>query len=287
MSSHSNAPSIAELVASSDDFNILLKAVVAAGLDDELAVEGADLTVFAPNDAAFVRLAQDFGFDGDPNDEDAVFAAIADALAGLSPDGDPIPLLTDVLLYHVSPGAKPLAEVAALDEVPTLLADATFSPDGTTLVDNEPDLKDPSLVATDIGASNGIVHVIDRVLIPLDIPGNEPQPIVVEAEDMDLSGYRVEHDRDASGDELIKLSGREGTASTTFEGQDGDYDLELFYFDEIDGRASIDVLVNGERVEQISLDAHLGGFTATSKNATSVATARPICERSSTRRPEA
>ena len=49
-------------------------------------------------------------------------------------------------------------------------------PDGNSLVDNEPDLTDPSFVAgvTDIEASNGIIQAIDRVLIPLDIPGNEP-----------------------------------------------------------------------------------------------------------------
>ena len=262
-----NEPSIAELVASSDDFDILLKAVQAAGLDGALADPAADLTVFAPTDEAFVKLAKDFGFTGDPSDEDAVFDAIAGALATL---GDPIEVLTNVLLYHVSPSAKPLAEVAQLETVDTLLDGATFSPDGTTLVDNEPDLKDPSLVATDVGASNGIVHVIDRVLIPLDIPGNEPQPVTVEAEDMELSGYRVEQDGDASGDALIKLSGKTGTASTTFEGQAGEYDLELFYFDEIDGRAKIEVLINGERVEKIRLDEHLGGFTATAGNATSV-----------------
>ncbi len=263
-------PSIAGLVSSSDDFNILLTAVVAAGLDDELADADADLTVFAPTDAAFVRLAQDFGYTGDPHDEDAVFAAIADALAALAPDGDPIPVLTNVLLYHVSAGAKTLEEVAALDQVPTLLDGATFSPDGTKLVDNEPDLADPSLVTTDIAASNGIVHVIDRVLIPLDIPGNEPTPITVEAEDLHLSGYRIEHDDDASGGQLIKLSAHEGVASTTFDGRDGDYALQLFYFDEDDGQGEIDVRINGDVIETISLDQDLDGDRATAENATSV-----------------
>jgi len=179
-------------------------------------------------------------------------------------------VLTNVLLYHISPGAKPLAEVAALNDVPTLLEGATFSPDGTTLVDNEPDLADPTLVDTDIGASNGIIHVIDRVLIPLDIPGNEPDSIIVEAEDMHLSGYGVEHDSDASGDQLIKLSDHRGVAESTFDGPDGTYDLELFCFDENDGEASIQVEVNGHLVGQIHLDQELDGHTATAGNATSV-----------------
>ncbi len=270
MSHTDTSLTIAGLVAGSDDFNILFKAVVAAGLDDDLAAPNADLTVFAPTDDAFVQLAKDFGFDGDPHDEDAVFDAIAGALAGLAPDGNPIPVLTNVLLYHVSPGAKPLAEVAALDNVPTLLSGATFSPDGTTLVDNEPDLPDPSLIQTDVPTANGIVHVIDRVLIPLDIPGNESNELVIEAEDFHLSGYKVEHDGDASGDALIKLSSHTGSATTVFEGPTGQYDLTLDYFDEIDGNAMIDVLIDGEPVKQISLDQELGGRFASAENATSI-----------------
>ncbi len=256
------------IVTSSDDFNILALAVTAAGLVPDLSDPEADLTVFAPTDAAFVALANDLGLDVDPDDEQGVFDALAGALAGLN-EGDPIPLLKNILLYHVSPGAKLLADVAALEDVPTLLNGATFSPLDGKLVDNEPDLKDPGLVQTDLEVGNGVIHVIDRVLIPLDIPGNEPQQITVEAEDMDLSGYVVRHDRDASGDELIKLSGKEGSASTTFDGVSGQYDMELFYFDEIDGRSTIEVLVNGESVQTIKLDQHLGGVVATAGNATS------------------
>jgi len=270
MSHTDTSLTIAGIVAGSDDFNILLKAVTAAGLDDDLAAANADLTVFAPTDDAFRQLAKDFGFDGDPHDEDAVFDAIAGALAGLAPDGNPIPVLTNVLLYHVSPGAKPLAEVASLNNVPTLLPGATFSPDGTTLVDNEPDLPDPSLVQTDLQAANGIIHVIDRVLIPLDIPGNESNNLVIEAEDFQLSGYKVEHDGDASDDALIKLAENTGSATTVFEGPAGQYDLQIDYFDEIDGSAKIDVLVDGEPVKQIALDQNLGGIFATAENATSI-----------------
>lgn len=164
---------IAGLVAGSDDFNILRTALDAAGLTDALDQPDADLTVFAPSDSAFTRLAQDFGYAGDPDDEQAVFDAIAATLAGLNQDGDPIPVLQDVLQYHVSPGAKPLSDVAQLSEVSTLLDNASFSPDGTSLVDNDPDAADPQLAATDVETSNGIVHVIDRVLLPIDVPGNE------------------------------------------------------------------------------------------------------------------
>ncbi|MEM9683734.1 MAG: fasciclin domain-containing protein, partial [Pseudomonadota bacterium] len=261
---------IAEIASADGNFDILVKALGAADLVAPFADPTSDFTVFAPTDAAFAALAADFGYTGDPADEDAVFDAIAGALAGLAEDGDPIPVLANVLKYHVSPEAKLLADVAALDDVPTLLEGATFSPDGVTLVDNEPDLKDPSLIATDLEASNGVIHVIDRVLIPLDIPGNGPSETVVEAEDMELSGYRVEHDGDASNDALIKLSAHEGTASTVFHGRTGEYDLKLHYFDEIDGEASIRIFVNDDEIEQLTLDDDLGGRFATEENAVSI-----------------
>jgi len=152
----------------------LVKALDAAGLVG--TVEGLnDVTVFAPTDAAFTQLAVDLGFTGDTSDEDAIFGAIAAALSDLG-GGDPIPLLTDVLLYHVSAGAKSAAEVDALDAVATLLEGATFGSEGTELIDNEPDVANPNIVIPDIAASNGTIQAIDRVLIPLDIPGNTPEP---------------------------------------------------------------------------------------------------------------
>ncbi len=171
-------PNIVDIAAGSDDFNILVMALTAAGLVETVR-DATDITVFAPTDAAFTQLAIDLGFDGDATDEDAVFGFIAGALADLN-NGDAIPLLTDILLYHVSPGAKTAAEVDALDAVPTLLTGATFGSEGTELVDNEPDIANPNIVAEDIGASNGTIQGIDRVLIPIDIPGNEPPPNIVD-----------------------------------------------------------------------------------------------------------
>lgn len=263
-----NTPSIVDIVQDSDDFDILGMAVEAAGLGEALSAADADLTVFAPTDDAFRKLASDMGLEFDPNDDASVFGIIAEAFTEMG-GGDPIPLLTDILLYHVSPGAKGLAEVAALQDVPTLLEGATFSPDGTTLVDNDPDLKNPELVETDVSASNGIIHVIDRVLIPVDAPDNEAHPVTIEAEDMHLDGYHVYWDRDASEHQLIKLSGKTGEATTSFDGVGGQYDVEIHYFDEIDGQASIDVLLNGEQIDTINLDQNFGGKTAQAKNLTS------------------
>ncbi|MGK7895671.1 MAG: glycoside hydrolase family 9 protein, partial [Xenococcus sp. (in: cyanobacteria)] len=170
---------IAEIVAQSggefdgnnQDFDILLKALQAGGLVDAVADPAADLTVFAPTDAAFIKLAQDLGYQG--SDETGAYNAIVGALTDLG-NGDPIPVLQNVLKYHVSPGAKTLNEVKGANSVSTLLDGANITPNGNILGDKEPDLANPKFVnnLTNVEASNGIVQGIDRVLIPLDIPGN-------------------------------------------------------------------------------------------------------------------
>ena len=172
---------IAEIVAQSggefdgnnQDFDILLKALQAAGLVDAVADPTADLTVFAPTDSAFIKLAQDLGYQG--NNETGAYNAIVDALTELG-NGDPIPALQDVLKYHVSAGAKTLNEIKGANSVSTLLDGTTITPNGNTLGDQEPDLSDPTFVSglTNVEASNGIIQGIDRVLIPLDISGNNP-----------------------------------------------------------------------------------------------------------------
>ncbi|ESA37783.1 beta-ig-h3 fasciclin [Leptolyngbya sp. Heron Island J] len=157
------------------DFDILLRALQSAELVNVLDDPTANLTVFAPTDAAFVAVAQDFGFDG--NDEAGAFDTIVAALTELG-DGAPLPVLTDILLYHVSPGAKSRAQLQEEGSVTTLLSDTSFVVVNQELVDNEPDLLNPTLVEglIDVSAVNGIVQGINRVLIPLDIPGNDSSP---------------------------------------------------------------------------------------------------------------
>ena len=203
-------PNIVDIAAGSDDFNILVKALGAAGLVDAVR-DSTDITVFAPTDAAFTQLAKDLGFDGDETNEDAVFDFIAGALAGLAPDGDPIPLLTNILFYHVSPGAKSANQIDGLDQVTTLLDGATFGTEGTELIDNEPDIANPNIVLPDIAADNGTIQAIDRVLIPLDIPGNTVGETIVGT-------FRGDHLTGTAGDDLIKgLAGRD-----KIDGGDGD-----------------------------------------------------------------
>ncbi len=121
-------------------FNTLLAAVEAAGLTETLKGEGP-FTVFAPTDDAFAAV-----------DPAALNALLADAEA-----------LTAVLTYHVVPGEFAAADVLASATLPTANgAEATISLDG----DGNPRIDDAIIIATDIDAKNGIIHVIDRVIFP-------------------------------------------------------------------------------------------------------------------------
>ncbi len=141
--------SIAGIAAADGRFNTLVAALQAAGLDSVLAGEGS-FTVFAPTDTAFAMLP-----DG------TVEALLND-----------IPALTDILTYHVVAGEVDAATALTLILAPTL--------QGSNLViDNQLGNvvlnRDALVTQPDIQASNGIIHVINRVLLPPAAPAEEPE----------------------------------------------------------------------------------------------------------------
>jgi uncharacterized surface protein with fasciclin (FAS1) repeats len=163
------------LDADADDFDLLNAALGLAGLTPALAAADAELTLFAPTDLAFIRLAQSFGFTG--SDEAGALDAIVDALTSLSPNGNPIPLLTTVLTYHVVAEPLTAAQIAAAASIDTL-ADLSITPAGRRLGDLDPSAPDPQVIASraDQVAANGLVQAIDRVLLPADVPQAAAQP---------------------------------------------------------------------------------------------------------------
>ena len=128
--------SVLDVIVKSDNHNILEAAVIAAELDDDLLSHG--ITVFAPTDEAF----------------DALGSAVTDLLS------DPTGALADILLYHVV-GEKVMSNNLTAGLVETLNGtnlDVSF--DGGNLFIN-----DAQVVIADIVAPNGVVHVIDAVLL--------------------------------------------------------------------------------------------------------------------------
>lgn len=152
------------------DYDILLNAVIAAELDDDLADPHIHWTVFAPNDRAFIRLARDLGYHG--KDEAGAFEFIVAALTELG-GGELQPVLIDVLLFHVAPEKLTAFDfiVAAFfrKPIPTLLG-VDLHPFFFGLVDQDPDLRNPRLtLPINVFASNGVIHTLNRVLIPVDL----------------------------------------------------------------------------------------------------------------------
>ncbi len=145
--------------ANGSDYDILVQALVATGLDKTLDDPSSTFTVFAPNDRAFERLVTDLTGKA-PASEAAALKTITSTFTGEQ--------ITDILLYHVVAGKK-LSPVKVLFSHEIEMANGgTIEPRGIVLRDETPDLKNPKLVlrAIDIKASNGVIHTIDRVLVP-------------------------------------------------------------------------------------------------------------------------
>ena len=96
----------------------------------------------------------------------------------------------------------------------------------------------------------------------------KPEHIIIEAEDMHLSGYRVEHvgENIASGGEVIKLSSHDGHASTHFTGESGYYQVEVAYYDENDGESMGKFKIGGETIDSWTFDQHLDSNIASADN---------------------
>ena len=138
---------IVELAQNNPDLSILVEAVVAAGLAPTLST--GMLTVFAPTNAAFVALLGELGVTKD--------ALLANK-----------PLLTAVLTYHVL-GSKVLRNDVPLGKAITPVSGGFFkieSANGLKITDGRNRVT--TITATDIQASNGVVHLVDRVLLPAD-----------------------------------------------------------------------------------------------------------------------
>jgi uncharacterized surface protein with fasciclin (FAS1) repeats len=130
---------IIETAASSEDFTTLVAAVKAAGLVDALKGEGP-FTVFAPTDEAFAELPEG-------------------TLEALLKDTEQ---LTSILTYHVLAGAVRAEQVVGLDKAETLNGqDVRISTGSDGVMING-----AMVIATDIPCSNGVIHVIDKVILP-------------------------------------------------------------------------------------------------------------------------
>jgi uncharacterized surface protein with fasciclin (FAS1) repeats len=134
---------IVDTAVAAGSFNTLAAALQATGLDDVLADESQRYTVFAPNDAAFDKLGQD-----------TINALLADT-----------DTLRDILLYHVI-GGTAVDAATALSIAGTKVTAANDDEFALSVNDGALFVNLSEVIATDVDASNGVIHVIDTVLIP-------------------------------------------------------------------------------------------------------------------------
>lgn len=142
------------------DYDLLVAALGATGLDDVLGNENATFTVFAPNDAAFMRTVADLTGSAPASEGDALAAVLATYPAATT--------LPNVLLYHVV-GGEALGFTDVLTSRSLTMANGgTVRPRGIHLRDETPTLPDPRIVlkASGIHTTNGVIHTINRVLVP-------------------------------------------------------------------------------------------------------------------------
>jgi uncharacterized surface protein with fasciclin (FAS1) repeats len=121
------------------EFSTLIAALQAADLVDALNGKG-QFTVFAPTDAAFAKLGLNAGN------------------IGSLPKGD----LTNILLYHVARGERVAADVVSASRIRMLnkgFVKVSVGPEGAFVNSSK-------IIATDVQASNGVIHIIDTVLLP-------------------------------------------------------------------------------------------------------------------------
>jgi len=149
---------VVDIVVNSPNHNILETAVVAAGLVDALSGEGP-FTVFAPTDMAFAALP----------------AGVIDELLA-----DPTGALTDILTYHVVGGAAAMSGDLSDGQMITTLngQDVTVTLNGGNVIINN-----ALVVVADLVADNGVVHVIDAVLLPEPPAPATVVDIIVNSED--------------------------------------------------------------------------------------------------------
>ena len=130
---------IVDIAKEDGRFTTLLSAVEAAGLVDTLNSEGP-FTVFAPTDEAFAKLP-------------------AGTIEALLQD---IPQLSSILLYHVVPGKLMAADVTAADYLNTAQGESVR----IKVEDGKAYINEAQIILTDIEAANGVIHVIDTVILP-------------------------------------------------------------------------------------------------------------------------
>jgi uncharacterized surface protein with fasciclin (FAS1) repeats len=154
----SQAATVVDLAVDAGSFTTLVAALQATGLDAVLANADGEFTVFAPTDAAFAQLGDD-------------------TIAALLADTD---TLSDILLYHVISGAKIMQDAAltVANSADNKVTMANEQMAALSVADSMLYINKSAVSMADLMADNGIVHVVDQVILPPSMKGTPTDSIV-------------------------------------------------------------------------------------------------------------
>ena len=152
------AMSIVDVAVADGNFTTLVAALQATGLDTVLDDPESNFTVFAPSDGAFALLGQE-----------TINSLLADTAA-----------LTEILLYHVLPGATVLQDgaVTIAQSVDSIVTTANTQDVSLSFTDGTLYVNKSAVSLTDITADNGVIHVVDQVILPLSAKAEPTMSIV-------------------------------------------------------------------------------------------------------------
>ncbi len=183
---------VVDIIARDDNFSTLHEAIVTAEMADRLALASSSYTIFAPRDAAFAAL-------------NATSPGFTDSLLA-DPEGD----LTSILNYHVVPGKYMSEDLLEAGTVTNAQGGTlTFtSRDGVNYVNGA------QLLSVDIPAKNGVIHIIDSVLLPATV--TLPEVEVADDDVADTTDDAADTTDDAADDDAAGVAdtGTTGEADT-------------------------------------------------------------------------
>jgi transforming growth factor-beta-induced protein len=174
----SKYPSILEIAAGNPDFSILVKAVQFTDLEHELAGKH-QRTAFAPTNQAFLDLLDYLGISADDLFQESNKK-----------------LVRTILLYHLTDGSYYAADVVAADRLKMKMREYAYirTDKGAQIGNSKYGFAD--IIATDIKASNGVVHVLNKVIIPkkVELPSDKPTILEIAAslDDFSILTYAIQ-----------------------------------------------------------------------------------------------
>ena len=227
---------VVDVIVNSPDHNTLETAVIAAGLDDDLGTAGP-FTVFAPTDAAFSALPE---------------GVLTSLLA------DPTGALADILLYHVVGASALSTDLSDGQMITTLNGDSVM----VRIIDGNVFIDSAQVITADIIADNGVVHVIDAVIVPystvVDVIVGSPDHTTLEAAVIaaeladDLSGegpFTVFAPTDAAFNALP-----EGTVASLLQDPTGDL-ADILLYHVVGAKALSTDLSDGQMITTLNGDS--------------------------------